>query len=202
MVTNTGAGLEARTIPPLSSLTDGSLPKLIIFDLDYTLWPFFASTSTPPFQASSSHDSAKDSLGKSFAFYSQVPSILNSLRSHGIKLGAASRTSTPDKATELLKLLHVVDEGGDKRKAIDYFDHMEIYPGSKITHFTEFQRATGLRFEDMLLFDDEERNLEVESLGVTMFLIGQGVGVSRQDIEDGVRKWRERHGFDFREREC
>jgi len=50
---------------------------------------------------------------------------------------------------------------------------MEIYPGNKITHFNKIQKATGLRFEDMLFFDDESRNKNVESLGVHMQLVSE-----------------------------
>ena len=171
-----------------------ALPKLIVFDLDYTLWPFWVDTHvTSPLKASPIHDVAKDRFGESYAFYSEVPSILSALQQRSIKVGAASRTSTPQLARELLRLLHVADVEGKKRKAIEYFDHMEIYPGSKITHFVKLQKATGLRYEDMLFFDDESRNRNVESLGVHMHLVRDGVSMA--EIDNGVKAWRARHGL-------
>ncbi|KAG9237802.1 putative magnesium-dependent phosphatase P8B7.31 [Amylocarpus encephaloides] len=187
----TTGGVDNITAP--SSFFDGPIPKLIVFDLDYTLWSFWVDTHvTPPLKASASHDSAKDKFGESFAFYHEVPSILYSLRQRGTKVGAASRTSAPELAREMLRLLHIPETEGKKRKAIDYFDYLEIYPGSKITHFTKLQKATGLKFEEMLFFDDESRNRNVESLGVTMYLVRDGV--NKQEINNGITKWRKRHG--------
>ena len=43
----------------------------------------------------------------------------------------------------------------------------------------------------MLFFDDEVRNRNVESLGVTMYLVRDGV--TRLEVDKGVREWRRRN---------
>ena len=68
---------------------------------------------------------------------------------------------------------------------------MQIYPGSKTTHFERLHRESGIAYEDMLFFDDESRNKNVEVLGVVMQLVKDGV--SREEIDRGVRSWRKRN---------
>jgi magnesium-dependent phosphatase 1 len=92
----------------------------------------------------------------------------------------------------MLKLLKIPNASGSSGRAIDYFDHMQIYPGSKTTHFTKIHRDSGIPYDEMLFFDDESRNKNVEVLGVTMWLVKRGV--SRDEIDAGVRSWRMRTG--------
>lgn len=170
------------------------LPKIIIFDLDYTLWPFWVDTHvTPPLKPSAAHTSATDRYSESFAFYTDVPYILSTLPSLGITLCIASRTSAPSQARDLLKMLHLPN--GNKAQEA-FSGSMEIYPGSKIKHMESIHKKTGIPYEEMLFFDDEQRNIETEKLGVTMKLVRDGV--TWDEIEKGVQMWRKRNGRVFK----
>ncbi|KAF4583123.1 hypothetical protein GQ602_006267 [Ophiocordyceps camponoti-floridani] len=167
------------------------LPKLIIFDLDYTLWPFWIDTHvTPPLRPNPEHSSATDRTGEQLSLYTEVPSILDSLRSAGVLLGVASRTSAPSLARQLLTMLHV-EVGAETRRALDVFDgRLEIYPGSKVRHMEALQARTGVAYQDMLFFDDESRNRDTEKLGLTMWLVRDGM--SAEELRKGLAEWRRR----------
>ena len=90
----------------------------------------------------------------------------------------------------MLSMLRI--PSSDPKAAIKLFDYLEIYPGTKTTHFSRIHKRSGMDYTEMLFFDDESRNRNVEELGVVMRLVKDGV--TRQEVDLGVKAWRERNG--------
>lgn len=140
---------------------------LIVFDLDFTLWDAggtWCDHTTPPYRPRRAH--ILDSEDREIRLYHDVPGILNLLDSKGLPMALASRTHSLSIANTLLDIFEISG----------YFSFREIYPGSKIQHFSRLRKLTGLSYEDMYFFDDENRNIsEVSELGVQAFLVRDGL---------------------------
>ncbi|KAI0290401.1 magnesium-dependent phosphatase-1 [Multifurca ochricompacta] len=173
------------------------LPKLVAFDLDYTLWPLWIDShvSSPLERDGDTLNEVHDKYGDTVAFYHEVPQILHRLRAAGVVIAACSRTTATVLARRALALLLLPPKAGNPESpampAIGFFDQLEIYPGSKITHFKQLHKKTGIPYSEMLFFDDELRNRNVESLGVTFHLVSRGV--NNTCFERGLESWRAKH---------
>ncbi|QEF99150.1 Acid Phosphatase [Stieleria maiorica] len=156
-----------------------TLPELIVFDLDFTLWDCggtWCDCLSPPFQIRRGR--IVDRSGRHVRFYTGVISILDHCDEQRIPTALASRTEQPEWAKELLRLL----------EATHRFAFSEIYPSSKLKHFAALHRTTGIEFESMLFFDDEMRNIrEVSQLGVTSVMVDDGLTL--EVFDHGLRQF-------------
>ncbi|XP_060677460.1 magnesium-dependent phosphatase 1 [Hemiscyllium ocellatum] len=153
-------------------------PKLVVFDLDYTLWPFWVDTHVDPPFRKERNGKVVDSSGRKVNLYAEVTEVLQALQRDGIQIAAASRTGEVTGANQLLNIFNLDS----------YFVQKEIYPGSKVTHFTRIKQATRIQFSEMIFFDDEPRNItDVEKLGVLCVLVRNGMTLKL--LQEGLAKF-------------
>ncbi|XP_048218742.1 magnesium-dependent phosphatase 1 isoform X1 [Perognathus longimembris pacificus] len=151
------------------------LPSLAVFDLDYTLWPFWVDTHVDPPFHKDRDGTVRDRRGQEVRLYPEVTGVLGRLQGLGVPVAAASRTGEVQGADQLLELFSLAR----------HFVHREIYPGSKVTHFERLRQKTGVPFSQMIFFDDERRNIvDVGQLGVTCIHVQNGM--SLQTLTQGL----------------
>ncbi|KAL8540521.1 hypothetical protein ACS0TY_001956 [Phlomoides rotata] len=156
------------------------LPRLVVFDLDYTLWPFYCECLS------------KRSMP---SLYPHAKGILYALKDKGVDVAIASRSPTPDIANIFLEKLGI--------KSL--FAAQEIFSSwtHKTDHFLKIRGKTGVPYNEMLFFDDENRNIEaVSKMGVTCILVRDGVDLealrqglskfsqNRSLLEQNKQRWR------------
>ncbi|KAK7252281.1 hypothetical protein RIF29_36117 [Crotalaria pallida] len=147
------------------------LPRLVVFDLDFTLWPFYC-------ECRSKNDAP--------SLFPHSRGILHALKDKGIDAAIASKSPTPDIAKTFL----------DKLSITSMFVAKEIYyTGThKTEHFQRIHSKTGVPFNSMLFFDDDDNNIPpVSEMGVTSILVrnrnGLTLGAFREGLTNFSQNW-------------
>ncbi|TPX39587.1 hypothetical protein SeLEV6574_g07109 [Synchytrium endobioticum] len=177
-------------------------PELVVFDLDFTIWPVYMDsyTSGPPFKRAANF-AIQDRAGDKVCLYPDVHDIMYSIKTAKLstKIGIASRSHTPEWCRAALALLTIrapshpplAENHPDHKPILSYIDQHEIYPGSKVSHFKQLSKRLGVPYTSMVFFDDEPRNIkEVSSLGVTCILVENGICVG--DFVTGLNEFQSR----------
>ncbi|TKY59456.1 Magnesium-dependent phosphatase 1 [Spatholobus suberectus] len=141
------------------------LPRIVVFDLDYTLWPFYC-------ECRSKRDTP--------SLFPHARGILHALKHERIDVAIASKSPTPDIATTFL----------DKLSIRSMFVAEEIFYSwtHKTDHFQKIHSRTGVPYNSMLFFDDDNNNIQgVSKIGVTSILVKNGVNLGA--FRNGLTKF-------------
>jgi len=122
-----------------------SLPSLVVFDLDNTLW-------TPElYQLRKLARSNKYPVAhKDVKLFPAVKEIIEQIKNDqdgrfaNTKFAVASRTKSVDWAHDLLEQFELKE----------LFDYVEIFPGDKKQHFSKLKSVSGIDYSEMIFFDD------------------------------------------------
>lgn len=156
------------------------VPRLVVLDIDYTIWPLHVDCYVDPPFKSDGNGGATDRRGTKIRLFSDVKEIMSELDSVEIKIAAASSTTDPSASIALQKTLGVYD----------LFHFRELYPRRKFEHFKRISRDSGTEYKDMLFFDDEHGNIrDISSLGVTCYYIEDDQGITLPRLKEGLQQF-------------
>ncbi|RNF05123.1 4-nitrophenylphosphatase [Trypanosoma rangeli] len=189
-------------------MTDESVPRVIVFDLDGTLWapemyelwggggaPFKVDPKDP--------NTAIDRAGTKVRFLGETRELLQKLSTDpkwsSTSLAISSTCDEPRWAMELLHLFQFTDSSGKEVPMLTLFgDLVEIYAANKASHHRTILRKLQERdpsiksdFSQFIFFDNQTNNVaNVSSIGVTSVHCPRGMlaGV----FQRGIQQWREK----------
>ena len=158
---------------------------MFVFDLDaccwspemYELWvggaPFEQLSTKPNNQLRDCRGTTVRMLGDVAACWADLHARIGD--GQPLRVGVASRSDEPSWARECLRKF-IVTEPGLSMMDVVTEDLCEIYKGSKQRHLETLRRKTGIAYERMAFFDDDQYNIgEVAKLGVHCFYTPRGV---------------------------
>ena len=143
-------------------------PTAVVFDLDYTLWPFLIDQDlVPPLKKKLVNKTCVilDHNNKSITHFQDVTRIIKTLKEVCFAqsntkhyLAIASKATVKELALKLIDMFNWTQ----------YFDSFQIHAGVKTIHMKTIAQELKLKsFDQILFFDDTRMNVkQTEELGI------------------------------------
>ena len=169
------AALQPPPPPPRPREQQTAMPKMVVFDLDFTLWrpELYQLPSGSPFKACSD-GAVLTSRGERLDLFPAARTALRTLADAHVPVAIASRANEVAWAHEIMRLLRV----DDIRTVADVVGSapVVIQGGSKVAHLKHIASESGVSLRDMLFFDNERTNIvQVEKIGPTCVYCPRGM---------------------------
>ena len=157
---------------------------LIVFDCDYTLWPFDCDKEViAPFHAHVAGGIIDRSWRPANPF-PEVRAVFEYIVQHKMSFAIASRNPSANSIAQLLSCIMIPVDGGHKSvwsmlPAGCFHAYSSGGAKGKTAHFKRISQATGRPVSEMLFFDDMPENIqEATKQGTTCVLVGQKTGLT------------------------
>ena len=177
----------------------GILPGLVVFDLDFTVWPFDCHKDRAmPFTRNESN--VYDCRGRIANCYPDIPSIIGFLVDNNIPVAYASRNPSRDHIIELLKISVIQTKKGKTTlwDILPNHNYLQAYSSgfygyAKNAHFNRLHVVTGVEFNKMLFFDDLPQNIEqARTKGIISIQLAKD-GVTMDLFKMGLKLYNDSH---------
>ena len=159
-------------------------PDLIVFDLDYTLWPLHVDIDIElPLRKEA--NVVVDANGNEIEPFEDIEEILTTLKEKCLTehqhLAVASKAQRADKAMALLEQL-----GWTK-----FFSSFQVYSEPKPKHLSVLKDEFKLKhFNQILFFDDHPINIkQVAAIGVVSHKIDRNIGLNVNEFQRGLDRF-------------
>lgn len=185
----------------LDSLRAGPTPSLLVFDCDWTLYPFDCDKHRiAPFRWESWHG-VVDYYGRPSNSYTDVSNIFGAIIDSGIPVAFLSRNPSAEPLRQLLSVIPCNTKLQTTKKCIldampsDAYFHAyssDSFGKGKDKHFCALKKVSSIPFSDMLFFDDMPDNISAaEVQGTTSVLLGR-TGFTLEAFTGGLGRWRQK----------
>jgi len=177
----------------------GANPKLVVFDLDYTLWPFDCGLQVHGPFTGSAWGGIVDRSGIPANPHADVCAIIAGCVDYDIPIAIASRNCGLSDVECLLRAIRFDCKRGnisiwDALPGPGYF-HAYSSAGlvGKNRHFAALHAACNVPYKQMIYFDDLEENVvSAAKLGCVAYRVGKGLGLTWLAFAEALRVWRSR----------
>lgn len=184
-----------------------SFPKVVALDTDWTIfWGWLRDWEWG--KGPGAYNPVEDNVeqenywevrdrtnhNRKIGMYADVPDIVHDILSKGAQIAIVSRNTNKALCDRALWYFKVKDANGNLQSFIDQNSNItsydEIYDQDKTVHFQKIKDWAGCNFSDMILFDDEAPNNDVEMmLGVTFQVSKDKKGLTWQNYKHGIDMW-------------
>lgn len=183
LVAQLGLSFDDSKPPTRSSKPQG--PRLVVFDLDFTLWKpeLYQLHSGPPFRACSD-GCVLTARGERLDLFPAARTALVELADAGTPVAIASRASEVAWAKEIMRLMRI--DAWRTMADVIGSSPVVIQGGSKVHHMKHIAHETGVPLREMVFFDNERSNIqEVEKVGPTCVYCPRGL--TDEVFRDGIK---------------
>ncbi len=166
-------------------------PVCIVFDLDYTLWPYLIDCDMePPFRKKlvNKQHIIIDHKNQQILPFEEVTKVLRTLKKVCFEqskqkhfMAIASKATVREMALELITFFGWYE----------YFDSYQIHSGIKTIHMkTILDELKLIDYNQILFFDDTRKNVQqTEEIGVTGHYLNRTKGLTVSEFNKGLKKY-------------